>query len=147
MNRMDLYTYIASIAMSYPLLTWYCTSLNSIVCIPQENWNFRSPSLRYRYMYISGLRWTYNKMPVGAMVRAITWTWVPVLLLSLWLRYDCPVKAATLIPTCSWHSDPSHPNLHMHCNETRFYHLCFYLHKPTFECVCTWIITKSDTFP
>lgn len=113
-------TYITCTARSNPLLTWYCTSLNSIVWMPQENLNLRSPSSRYRYRYISGVRWAYSKMPVGAMVRAVTSMWVPVMLLSLWLRYDRPVKAATLIPICSWHSAPSQPNLHMHCKRERF---------------------------
>lgn len=113
---MYILTYMTCTTRSNPLLTWNCTSLNSIVWIPHENWNLRSPSSRYRYMYILGVRRAYSKMPVGAIVRAVTSTWVPVLLFSLWLRYDRPVKAATLIPMYSRHIAPCQPNLHMHCN-------------------------------
>jgi len=111
-------TYMTLIAILNPLLTWNFTSLNSIVCIPQENWNLRIPSSRYRYIYMSGVRWAYSKMPVAATVRAVTSMWVPELLASLWLRYDCLAKAATLIPACSSHSTPFQPNLHTHCNTT-----------------------------
>lgn len=112
-------TYLTFIAILNPLLTWNCTSVKSIVCIPQENLNLRIPSSRYRYIYMSGVRWAYSKMPVAATVRAVTSMWAPELLVSLWLRYDRLVKAATLIPTCSSHSTPCQPNLHTHCNTMR----------------------------
>ena len=136
------------IAILNPLLTWNFTSLNSIVCIPQENWNLRIPSSRYRYIYMSGVRWAYSKMPVAATVREVTSMWVPELLVSLWLRYDCLVKAATLIPACSSHSTPFQPNLHMHCNTTgvlfshahkTFWHLRFL--QP-----CHWLLKSHSSW-